>query len=350
MTSSTLTKRRGFTLVELLVVIAIIGFLIGLLLPAVQAAREAARRSSCSNNLKQLGLGLHVYADANARGGDNFFPWLSTGGTASPVLGYSWLAQILGGMEETNLLRNISGTGVNNKPFWDGTGTPSTVAGNNASGQAIRGGANLSSPASAKLNFAICPSFAGTTTVTGSADNICNYRANAGINSGGSNAAGGAGTMPSSGGTTAGLGGLSLGQRLGFRDFSDGTSKTVMISESRVNPDANTGAPSRWILGELLHMPSHACGTLTGGTWSGADTRLLLMSGSSTTTVPPTASTVTVGANPVSLTWGPSSDHAGKIIGHLFADGHIEFITSDVASNTYHALNSRGRGEPIAEY
>jgi len=98
----TKNMRRGFTLVELLVVIAIIGVLVALLLPAVQAAREAARRTSCQNNLKQLGLAMHNYHDTYRS-----FPYGHINSAASStdvnVSGLGWLKATLPYIEQDNL-------------------------------------------------------------------------------------------------------------------------------------------------------------------------------------------------------------------------------------------------------
>src|SRR6478752_768500 len=99
--------RRAFTLVELLVVIAIIGILVSLTLPAVEATREAARRTSCVNNLTQLGLAAHSY--------EFHFEALPPGVTnpVGPIRSepqgkhVSWIVRILPYMEENALFRNF---------------------------------------------------------------------------------------------------------------------------------------------------------------------------------------------------------------------------------------------------
>ncbi len=105
-------RRSGFTLVELLVVIAIIGVMVGLLLPAVQAAREAARRMSCSNNMKQLGLGLHNYHASY-----NKFPAGVRGGS-SPVEGWGlpFFHGLLPFIEQQSLWEEIRMAGTTAAP------------------------------------------------------------------------------------------------------------------------------------------------------------------------------------------------------------------------------------------
>jgi len=97
-------SRKAFTLVELLVVIAIIGVLVALLLPAVQAAREAARRSSCSNNMRQIGVAMHNHHDTFRQ-----LPtgWVAPANDAEGSPGWGWASQSLNFIEQSNLYDQI---------------------------------------------------------------------------------------------------------------------------------------------------------------------------------------------------------------------------------------------------
>lgn len=141
-------RQHGFTLVELLVVIAIIGILIALLLPAVQAAREAARRAQCTNNLKQIGLGLHNYQSANSvfppsfcilRGttlsGNNgswsihgrLLPYLEQGNAYGRIrLDIAWDAQRDTGVPTLRLSVYLCPSEVHDQVRVDGSGSPYT--------------------------------------------------------------------------------------------------------------------------------------------------------------------------------------------------------------------------------
>lgn len=231
---TTFSRKRGFTLVELLVVIAIIGILIALLLPAIQAAREAARRANCTNNLKQIGLGLHNYHDARKQ-----FPGsaqIVKANTNNPVGGWSFLFLILPNMEYDSIYSSIDPAllkGTITQPptcvplVTPGTGTPPPL-------QIARdtGIAEFLCPSNPNLGFLFPQQTAGT----GKKMAVSNYK---GVSSaffeGFKNPLQYTSTITSAGypGLDTCDGGLyptNTGIRLS--DLSDGTSHTILCAET----------------------------------------------------------------------------------------------------------------------
>src|SRR3954470_22734969 len=205
--------RKGFTLIELLVVIAIIAVLIALLLPAVQAAREAARRAQCTNNLKQIGLGLHNYHSAN----DSFPLGNACTGAVGPCVswdGFSPQAEMLGAMEQTSIYNAMNFSQSGSQPA-NATAVVTRIASFLCPSDGNAGGGGLS-----------------VWSLNNDNANINNYHASTGTTYiPGDNGQGG----------TSSTGLFSYMYSYGIRDCTDGSSNTVAFAESVV------GAPQKTI-------------------------------------------------------------------------------------------------------
>ena len=149
--------RPAFTLIELLVVIAIIAVLIGLLLPAVQKVRAAAARTQCTNNLKQIGLAMHMYHDTYAK-----LPMgqLTKVGSA-PDPGWTWCIMLWPFVEQDNWFRQVGPDLVNVKNV-PAPGTPPLPSAANELGQS-RPVFLCPADANGTVNTAFSITFGGTT-------------------------------------------------------------------------------------------------------------------------------------------------------------------------------------------
>ena len=291
-----MTERRktGFTLVELLVVIAIIGILIALLLPAVQAAREAARRMQCSNNEKNIGLGLLNYHDTHG-----VFP----PGTMGTGTSWSWSARILPFMEVGDIHKQIDFSHNYNEHATSGP-----VAINNRAMKTF-------------VSTYICPSapepylIACCGGIPGDDDAAeTNYSAVATHRDG---------EKPVDDVFYArdldGTGILYLNSATKIRDVTDGTSSTFLVAECDLdqNDPYNPGSSQHW-----------------GKIWASENR-------------------VTTGYG-INSDWGHvkapvRSRHPGGAQ-FLFADGHVQFISETIDQDILDALTTRNWGEVIPEY
>jgi prepilin-type N-terminal cleavage/methylation domain-containing protein/prepilin-type processing-associated H-X9-DG protein len=306
---------HAFTLVELLVVIAIIGTLVGLLLPAVQAARESARRSTCSNNLKQITLALNVFHD-----GKQQFP---TGVLAPSNMGsafnqrISWMLQLLPFVEEAGLYSSLAPV--------------------------------LSPQASARFTIAnlksvvgyTCPSDSalGTKWVDGSttgprSNYVGCFSPDAGMVSKDAD------YTPTGGKSTSDLRSLfnyNVTRRM--KNVTDGISKTVAVSESIAGTPDSADMRGRW-WGEWSAQYSHKNGpnsNVPDAIWGAA-----IPYGYCVST--PTAPCNGGASEWANLVFSARSKHSGGVNAGM-ADGAVLFISDNVNAAVWQGLGSINGGE-----
>lgn len=297
---ATSPRVRGFTLIELLVVIAVIGILVSLLLPAVQQARAAARRTECKNRLKQIGLAVHNYHDVHQT-----FPMGSTSETRPGAWGM--MAQLLPYLELANTynLIDFEDFGCCNAvkvlqesvpPRPDPSSNPHTVffcPDDFNSGRRLRSGPLGENPASYDCGHLFPGNYMGVSGDRGNPVTLC-------------------------GGVTDGNGAFYSLSKVKFRDFTDGTSNTIIIGERGIPKDLGWGW---WLCGgtECEHYISTELGLSPGAnvdSWNGTLRRF--------------------------WSWHDGGAH------FLLGDGSVRFLSYNMDFNTYREISTRGAGEIVS--
>lgn len=313
------SSKHGFTLIELLVVIAIIAILIALLLPAVQQAREAARRSTCKNNLKQLGLALHNYHETH-----RVFPpgmmnsianWPEDSSLGASARG-GWFALVL--------------------PFIDQAPLYNTWAAEQSAGTANLFFSLRTTPVAAFM----CPSDpeTGKITTNGFAGNY--------LLSGGGFAWGLSGTITDVNGKKP-SGMFYTRSKVRMRDVTDGTSSTIMASEINLvnDTDGNVGSgcgarDMRGLYWNYVHMGSLIVTARPPNSPAGD----VMSWGGRTTPHAPIASC----SNDYTIVI-PRSRHTGGVHVSL-ADGAVRFVSSNIDTSLFQNLGTIGGGEVISDF
>ncbi len=342
----------GFTLVELLVVIAIIGILVGLLLPAVQAAREAARRMSCTNNLRQLSLALHNYHSVH-----NAFPGLGETSHHS----YSVQAKLLPYVEQAALQDLIDFR----EPFLLGTHHQLSI--NPALVDAAR----------SVLPLFRCPSDGGA-----GGEIYRGYWGDDAELAGGNYmvcAGSGQGVSYDIRYPTDGM--FYYGSKLGFRDMIDGSSNTIVLSETLLGGQLVSGSSvpnsplskneaQRWMANPFLRpisggqglqgvfnpslaeLEAMAVQAAAQGRLRGDRASAWIAGRAHTTTfttyLPPNAAFPDIYAMGIGY-YGARSHHPGGVNAG-FGDGRVRFISETIALDVWRALATRAGGEPAGDF